>query len=79
MLWTTAFWKGAGERLVKTFAQVLVGYIVVGTTGLFDVDWQPALSVAGAAALASLLTSIGNADFTAGDVTVPTSDDDLGV
>lgn len=68
MIFTVPFWKGAGERLVKTFCQVLVGYIVVGTTGLLDVDWQAGLSVAGAAALASLLTSVGNADFTAGDL-----------
>jgi len=70
MLWTVEFWKGAGERAVKTFAQTLVGYIVIGTTGLFDVDWATALSVAGAAAFASLLTSIGNADFVAGRGTV---------
>lgn len=67
MLWTLAFWKGAGERAVKTFAQVLVGFFAVGTTtGLFDIDWPTALSVAGASTVASLLTSIGNADFTAG-------------
>lgn len=68
MLWTSDFWKGASERLIKTFAQTLVGFFVVGTTGLLDVDWPAAVSVAGAAALASLLTSIGNADFTAGAV-----------
>jgi hypothetical protein len=66
MLWTSAFWKGASERAVKTFAQTLAAVFVVGTTGLLDVDWQASLSVAGAAALASLLTSIGNADFVAG-------------
>ena len=66
MLWTTAFWKGAAERGIKTLAQTLVGYIVVGTTGLLDLDWPTALSVSAAAALASLLTSIGNADFVAG-------------
>jgi len=68
MIWTTHFWKGASERLIKTFAQVLVGYITVGTTGIVDLDWLTALSVSAAAALASLLTSIGNADFTAGVV-----------
>ena len=35
-------------------------------TGLLTVDWAAALSVAGAAGLASLLTSIGSADFVAG-------------
>ena len=67
MIWTLAFWRGAAERAVKTFAQTLVGYFVVGTTGLLDLDWVTALSVASAAALASVLTSIGNADFTAGE------------
>lgn len=66
MIWTTLFWRGALERLLKTVAQTLVGYVVVGTTGLLDVDWLTAASVAGAAGLASLLTSIGNADFVAG-------------
>lgn len=70
MLWTTEFWKGAAERGIKTFAQTFVGFIVVGTTGLLDLDYVASLSVAGAAALASLLTSIGNADFVAG---VPTA------
>ena len=72
MIWTTAFWKGAIERSVKTFAQTLAAYFVIGTTGLLEVDWPVALSVSGAAALASVLTSIGNADFTAGAPAVTT-------
>lgn len=66
MIWTTAFWRGAAERAIKTFAQALVGIIGVGAVGLLDVDWWQALSAAALATLASLLTSIGNADFTAG-------------
>lgn len=66
MIWTKDFWKGAAERAIKTFAQTLAAVFVVGTTGILDVDWAPALSIAGAAALASILTSIGNADFVAG-------------
>lgn len=72
MIWTTAFWKGASERAIKTFAQTLAAYFVIGTTGLLDVDWVTALSVSGAATLASVLTSIGNADFTAGEPVVVT-------
>lgn len=71
MLWTGAFWRGAGERAIRTFAQTLAAVFVVGTTGLLDVDWVTSLSVAGAAALASLLTSIGNADFVAGETHQP--------
>ena len=66
MIWTVAFWQGAGERSLKTFAQSLVAIIGVGTLGLLDVDWPAALSVAALAAVVSLLTSVGNADFTSG-------------
>ena len=70
MLWTTAFWRGAGERALKTFAQALVAVIGVGAVGLLDVDWRGALSAATLATVISLLTSIGNADFTAGQTPV---------
>ncbi|GAA2555842.1 hypothetical protein HD598_002185 [Neomicrococcus aestuarii] len=66
MLWTSAFWKGAAERAIKTFAQVLASYFAVGTTGLIEFNWITSLSLAGGALVASLLTSIGNAEFTAG-------------
>lgn len=66
MLWTLAFWKGLAERAIKTFAQALGGLLVGDTVGLLDVDWTASLSVAGLITLASVLTSIGNADFTAG-------------
>lgn len=78
MLWTTAFWRGAGERALKTWFQTLVAVLVAGvgadavglTAGLLDVGWLDAASVATLAAILSVATSIGNADFTAG----PTSD-----
>jgi hypothetical protein len=66
MIWSKAFWKGAAERGIKTFAQTAVGFFVVGTTGLFELDFVPLVSVSAAAAVASILTSIGNADFVAG-------------
>lgn len=80
MIWTKAFWKGAAERAIKTFAQSLVAVIAVGTTGLFEIEWVSALSIAGAATLASVLTSIGNADFVAGvpEVVVFEEIDDAG-
>ncbi|KAB1647460.1 holin [Pseudoclavibacter sp. CFCC 14310] len=65
---TLAFWKGLGERAIKTFAQALVAVIGTGALGILDVDWLSALSVAGLATLVSVLTSVGNADFTAGVV-----------
>lgn len=66
-IFSKAFWLGATERALKTFAQSLVAALVVGV-GVLDIDWVGALSVAAAATLASLLTSVANADFTAGVV-----------
>lgn len=53
------FWVDAFDRAVSTFAQAFVSVITVGTTGLFDLDWLGALSIAGGAALVSVLTSVG--------------------
>lgn len=66
MIWTLAFWRGAAERGIKTGAQTLAAYFVIGTTGVLDFEWVAALSITGAAVIASALTSIGNADFVAG-------------
>ena len=57
-MWSVEFWKTAGERAARTFAQVLLSLIVVGETGFMDVDWVQAGSVAGLAALASVLMSV---------------------
>lgn len=70
MIFTAAFLRGAAERAVKTFAQTLVAVVTAAeVVGILDVDWSGALGAAGLAAVLSLLTSIGNADFTAGAVT----------
>lgn len=69
-MWTAAFWKGAGERAIKTAAQTfvaVVGVTGVGTTlGFGQVNWITDLSVTGVATILSFVTSIGNASFTAG-------------
>lgn len=70
MLWTVAFWKGAGERALKTFVQVLGGFITVDAL-VSEIPWETGVQVAAAATLASLFTSIGNADFTAGKGGLP--------
>jgi len=63
---TPAFWQGAGERAVKTFAQALLGVLMGGATGVLDVDWVAALSVSALATIVSVLTSLVTPDFTAG-------------
>lgn len=66
MIWTGKFWKGAGERAIKTFAQTLAAVFVLGVP-VFDLDLTQGLQLAATAALASILTSVGNADFTSGE------------
>ena len=65
-LWTRTFWRAAGERSAKTFAQTLAALLIADGTGLLDSVWLPRLSAAGMAALVSLLTSIGS-DAATGD------------
>lgn len=57
-MWTATFWKTTAERAIRTEAQVLLGFFVVGQTSVLDVDWLQALGVSGIATLASVLTSI---------------------
>ncbi len=66
MLWTREFWAAATERAIKTVAQTIVAVVGVAGTGLLSVDWVQTLSVAAAAGLASVLTSIADADRVAG-------------
>ncbi|GAB3422105.1 holin [Flindersiella endophytica] len=57
-MWTVAFWKAAGERAIKTFAQVLVALVGTNLTGLVEVNWVGALTSAALAAGISILTSL---------------------
>lgn len=59
MFTNKTFWKDTAERAVKTFAQSFVASLAVAT-GLLDVDWVNALSIAGLATVISLFTSIGS-------------------
>ncbi len=71
--WTKAFWSGAAERAVKTFAQAAVAFVTADVVGLVDLDFGALASVAGLAAFVSLLTSVANPEFVAGSP----SDDDV--
>ena len=51
------WWKAAGIRALKTFAQTAVA--TIGTTAVMDcVNWEAVLSASVLAGLLSLLTSI---------------------
>jgi len=62
-MWTSIFWRQTAERAVKTAAQAGAAFFVVGSTGVADVDWATVGGVAGAAAVASVLTSLASAPF----------------
>lgn len=52
------FWSYSGERAIKTFAQAALAYLGTGTVGVLTLDWAGLFSIAGGAALLSILTSI---------------------
>jgi hypothetical protein len=59
-MFTKTFFKDMAERAIKTFAQSFVAILLAGGTGLLDVDWVNALSVAGLALVVSVFTSVGS-------------------
>ena len=77
-MFTRAFLKGTAERALKTFFQTFVAVLIAGvgaeavgvSAGVLQADWLTALSVAALATVLSVATSIGNADFTAGQTPV---------
>ena len=52
------FWIDTLDRAVSTVAQAGVATLTAGVTGILDVDWSQALSVAGLAGAVSVLTSV---------------------
>lgn len=56
-LWSKDWWKAAGTRAIKTFAQTFVGSVAVGMA-ISDINWLTVASVAAAASVLSLMTSI---------------------
>lgn len=57
------FWRSAGERAIRTFAQSLLASIGLGQT-IFNLDWLNALELSLGATLLSLLTSVINSGIT---------------
>ena len=61
-MWSSAFWKDAAERAVKTAAQSAVGFF--GSVAVFSdlsEHWDEALLGIGIATALSLLTSVAGA------------------
>jgi hypothetical protein len=63
MLYDIEFWKAAFERATKTFVQTLLAVLGTDQIGILEMDWTQALSLAGSAAVLSLLTSLGSANL----------------
>jgi len=59
-MFTRAFLYALLERAVKTFAQTAAAMLVAADSGLLDADWITVVSVAGMAAVVSVLTSVGS-------------------
>lgn len=80
MIFTKAFWKGAGERALKTFIQAFIpieiaalGVSTSGDLNVWTAPWLASTETASGLALGatflSFCTSLGNATFTAGSPT----------
>jgi hypothetical protein len=52
------FWMDTLDRAIATFAQAALATLASGASGLFDIAWTEVASIAGLAALISVLTSI---------------------
>jgi hypothetical protein len=80
----TAFAVATAERAVKTFCQSLVALLLADGTDLLDTAWVDRLSVAGMAAVISVLTSVasapvgGSGPSLVSEATVPPARDDAG-
>lgn len=57
-IYSPAFWKDAAERAVSTAAQAAIGVLTAGAVGLVEVDWAATGSIAGLAAVVSVLKSL---------------------
>ncbi|GAA3374749.1 holin [Streptomyces racemochromogenes] len=63
---TFPFWTSTAERMVRTFAQAVLGTVGADQLGILDVDWGQAASVGGLASVLALLTAIATSSGTEG-------------
>lgn len=52
------WWKAAGIRAVRTFAEAMLAYIGTGAAVLGDVNWIAALSAGAFGAISALLLAL---------------------
>jgi hypothetical protein len=82
-MFSKLFWKDAGERAVKTFAQALLALLLVApNTPVIGFDWPTLLFTAATSGVISILTSIVGGAATANVPTVSPASlakDDRGV
>ena len=57
-IWTGKFWKATAERAIATAAQGALATLGTDLFGILDVDAVAVLSIAGGAALVSVLKSV---------------------
>lgn len=59
-MFTSAFWKDTGERILRTFAATLAALLGQQAAGLsiIDADWTQALGVSALSAFLTLLTAV---------------------
>jgi len=57
-MFSFTFWKDAAERAIRTAAQSLIALTATDISGVLEVDWTQAASVAALAALTSILMSV---------------------
>lgn len=62
-MFTLLFWKQALERAVKMFAGSAIGVLSGDGIGLFNANWGDAFSVAGMAAVVSVLLSVASSQI----------------
>jgi len=66
-LFTRKFWIATLERAIRSFAASLASLLTASGTGLLETSWAEKISVAGMAALVSVLLAIGGGTFGKGD------------
>jgi hypothetical protein len=66
-LFSRAFLIATAERAVRSFAASLASLLTAGGTGILDTDWGDKFSVAGMAALVTVLLAIGGGTFGKGE------------